>query len=205
LNCSFRLRQQTHGRNVRQGALRELYRVEPAGRAALSLATSDAFSNWAIAPSTCRTSTAVGVSSKKKSGRRRNQRRRRPERRHDHARRELCRGVLARRPCLRKFRGQKRTFPLSGGGLPTGNGRPLSAEIRRLLRNSAKFQNSPRPRGTTGPGPVTMWELRQEARRHSPKALRRIVECLDDENKKIRLRPTCSSIARGADPSCRSS
>jgi hypothetical protein len=32
-----------------------------------------------------------------------------------------------------------------------------------------------------------MWELRQEARRHSPKALQRIVECLDDENKKIRL------------------
>jgi TPR repeat protein len=37
-------------------------------RAALSLATSDAFSNWAIAPRTCRTRTAVGVSSVKKSG-----------------------------------------------------------------------------------------------------------------------------------------
>jgi hypothetical protein len=44
-----------------------------------------------------------------------------------------------------------------------------------------------RPVGTKGPGPLTMWELRQEARRHSPKALRRIVECLDDENAKIRL------------------
>jgi hypothetical protein len=37
-------------------------------RAALSLATREVFSNWAIAPSTCRTSTAVGVSSVKKSG-----------------------------------------------------------------------------------------------------------------------------------------
>jgi hypothetical protein len=37
-------------------------------RAALSFATRDVFSNWAIAPSTCRTSTAVGVSSVKKSG-----------------------------------------------------------------------------------------------------------------------------------------
>jgi hypothetical protein len=37
-------------------------------RAALSFATSDVLSNCAIAPSTCRTSTAVGVSSVKKSG-----------------------------------------------------------------------------------------------------------------------------------------
>jgi hypothetical protein len=37
-------------------------------RAALSLATSEVFSNCAIALSTWRTSTAVGVSSVKKSG-----------------------------------------------------------------------------------------------------------------------------------------
>jgi hypothetical protein len=37
-------------------------------RAALSLATRDAFSNCAMATSTCRTSTAVSVSSTRKSG-----------------------------------------------------------------------------------------------------------------------------------------
>jgi hypothetical protein len=37
-------------------------------RAAFSLATRLAFSNWAMAPSTWRTRTAVGVSSRKKSG-----------------------------------------------------------------------------------------------------------------------------------------
>jgi hypothetical protein len=37
-------------------------------RAALSFATGEVFSNWAIAPSTCRTRTVVGVSSVRKSG-----------------------------------------------------------------------------------------------------------------------------------------
>jgi hypothetical protein len=38
-------------------------------RAAFNLATRQAFSNWAMAPSTWRTRTAVGLSSRKKSGR----------------------------------------------------------------------------------------------------------------------------------------
>jgi hypothetical protein len=43
-----------------------------------------------------------------------------------------------------------------------------------------------RPPGK-GPGRIVLWDYKQAVRRHCPKALQRVAECLDDKDRRIRL------------------
>jgi hypothetical protein len=53
-----------------------------------------------------------------------------------------------------------------------------------------------RPPGRS-PGQTVLWDLKMAARKHCPKALQRIVECLDDANRKIRLLAAQLLLERG--------
>jgi hypothetical protein len=44
---------------------------------------------------------------------------------------------------------------------------------------------------------VVIWDLKMAARQHCPKALQRIAECLDDEDKKVRLMAAQIMLERG--------
>ena len=47
------------------------------------------------------------------------------------------------------------------------------------------------------PSTVVIWDLKMAARKHCPKALQRIAECLDDEDKKVRLMAAQIMLERG--------
>ena len=47
------------------------------------------------------------------------------------------------------------------------------------------------------PSTVVIWDLKMAARKHCPKALQRISECLDDEDKKVRLMAAQIMLERG--------
>ena len=60
--------------------------------------------------------------------------------------------------------------------------------------SSAKVRG--RPPGQK-PSTVVIWDLKMAARKHCPKALQRIAECLDDEDKKVRLMAAQIMLERG--------
>jgi hypothetical protein len=47
------------------------------------------------------------------------------------------------------------------------------------------------------PSTVVIWDLKMAARKHCPKALQRIAECLDDKDKRIRLMAAQIMLERG--------
>jgi hypothetical protein len=47
------------------------------------------------------------------------------------------------------------------------------------------------------PSTVVIWDLKMAARKHCPKALQRIAECLDDEDKKVGLMAAQIMLERG--------